>query len=63
MPCDLVHLGYVAADGSRVAVAAFDGRFLAAETACSFSGRVVGVYCVEGELTFSHYRESASSLA
>lgn len=32
----------------RVEIASFDGRFLSSEVTESFTGRVVGVYAVEG---------------
>jgi beta-xylosidase len=57
---DIVRLGYVAADGSEVIVASFDGRYLSAEVTCSFTGRVIGVYSVEGSLELLRYEEVAS---
>jgi beta-xylosidase len=58
--CDFVHLGYFDSNGNKQQVAEFDGRFLAAEVACSFTGRVVGVYCTEGEVVLSKYSETAN---
>jgi xylan 1,4-beta-xylosidase len=57
MPCDLIVLGFEHSDGKRTEIATFDGRFLSAETACSFTGRVAGLYCTTGELTFRNYAE------
>jgi len=56
MTSDLIALGFES-DGVRHDVAVFDGRYLTAETACSFTGRVAGMYCVSGELAFDFYRE------
>lgn len=44
---DVFHLGATVA-GERVDLAEVDGRFLASETAESFTGRVIGVYAVAG---------------
>lgn len=49
MTSDVVRLGFDGPDG-RVELAALDGRYLTAETAASFTGRVVGLYAVEGEV-------------
>jgi xylan 1,4-beta-xylosidase len=57
MSCDAVHLAVIDAAGHRHDLAVFDGRYLTAESACSFTGRVAGVYCVTGELAFAHYSE------
>lgn len=57
---DIVRLGYLAADGTEVIVASFDGRYLSAEVTCSFTGRVIGVYSVEGSLELSRFEEVAS---
>ena len=57
MTSDVICLGYEDAAGTRHEVAALDGRFLSAESACSFTGRVAGVYCVTGQLAFGRYRE------
>lgn len=56
--CDFIRLGYFDKNGNQHQVAEFDGRFLAAEVACSFTGRVVGVYCTEGEVVLSKYSET-----
>ena len=60
MTSDVIRLGYEDAAGNRHEVTAFDGRFLSAESACSFTGRAAGVYCVIGELVFSRYREDGT---
>ncbi len=56
---DIVRLGYLDAAGNEVIVASFDGRYLSAEVTCSFTGRVFGLYCVEGQLTAHSYEEVA----
>jgi xylan 1,4-beta-xylosidase len=61
MTCDLIHLGVETADGTCIEVGVFDGRYLAAEVVCSFTGRVAGMYCVSGELSFSSYGETGLS--
>jgi xylan 1,4-beta-xylosidase len=55
--CDRIHLVAIDADGIRHELATLDGRFLSSESACSFTGRVVGMYCESGTLDFLHYRE------
>ena len=47
---DVFHLGFTAAGGERVELAEVDGRFLSSETTESFTGRVIGVYAVEGDV-------------
>lgn len=59
MTSDTIRLGYEDCPGTRHEVAAIDGRFLTAESTCSFTGRVAGLYCVTGMLTFDWYREQA----
>jgi xylan 1,4-beta-xylosidase len=59
MTNDIVRLSVVDAAGVTHEVASFDGRYLTAETACSFTGRVAGVYCVDGTMTVSSYSERA----
>nr|WP_201468814.1 glycoside hydrolase family 43 protein [Microbacterium hydrocarbonoxydans] len=46
---DVFHLA-VTADGERRELATVDGRFLSSETAESFTGRVIGVYAVSGDV-------------
>jgi xylan 1,4-beta-xylosidase len=46
---DLVELVAVI-DGARTVLAAPDGRYLSAEAAESFTGRVIGVFATEGEI-------------
>ena len=55
MTSDLVHLS---AGGRELA--AVDGRYLSAETAASFTGRVIGVYAVSGTVTFDGFRYRGS---
>jgi beta-xylosidase len=56
---DQIELGYVAADGSRVVVANYDGRYLSSEVNSSFTGRALGVYCVEGNVQILEISETA----
>jgi xylan 1,4-beta-xylosidase len=53
---DIVVLSVSAADVDTREVARLDGRYLSQETAASFTGRVLGLYAVSGELTFSDVR-------
>jgi beta-xylosidase len=46
---DVFHLA-ATVDGERIDLARVDGRFLASETAESFTGRVIGVYAVTGDV-------------
>jgi beta-xylosidase len=46
---DVFHLG-ATVDGGRIELAQVDGRFLSSETAESFTGRVIGVYAVTGDV-------------
>ena len=55
---DVIHLGYIDSSGTRREVAAFDGRYLSAEVTTSFTGRVIGFYVVDGEITVNRYSES-----
>jgi beta-xylosidase len=57
---DIVRLGYIDAAGAEVIVASFDGRYLSAEVTCSFTGRVFGLYSVQGQLTAHSYEEVAN---
>lgn len=47
---DIFHVGFTADGGERVELAEVDGRFLSSEVAESFTGRVIGVYAVEGDV-------------
>lgn len=44
--------------GERHTLATFDGRYLASEVACSFTGRVAGVYCTVGQVRVERYSET-----
>jgi hypothetical protein len=44
------------ATGKRIDLAEVDGRYLSQETAASFTGRVVGLYAVDGDVAFSEFR-------
>ena len=57
---DFIDLGWVDLDGVKHLVASFDGRFLSNEVTTSFTGRVVGVYCVTGTLRLHQFQEVAS---
>jgi hypothetical protein len=52
---DLFHLGFTPAGGERVDLARVDGRFLSSEVAESFTGRVIGVYAVEGDVAVERW--------
>ena len=56
---DFIGLGWVDLDGVKREVASFDGRFLSNEVTTSFTGRVVGVYCVTGQVRLHEYQEVA----
>ena len=43
-------------DTGPVELAVLDGRYVSAETAASFTGRVVGMYAVEGTVAFDQFR-------
>ena len=51
---DVFHLG-VTTDGRRQELATIDGRFLSSETAESFTGRVIGVYAVTGDVVVTRW--------
>lgn len=59
MTSDFVVLRAEAGGVSRT-LARLDGRYLSAETATSFTGRVLGLYAVEGAPAFSAYRYSGT---
>ncbi|MFD4601124.1 glycoside hydrolase family 43 protein [Streptomyces sp. NPDC058464] len=52
---DLVRL-CVGTPAGPVELAALDGRYVSAETAAAFTGRVVGVYAAEGVVAFDRFR-------
>ena len=43
-------------DGEPVTLAELDGRYLSAETAASFTGRVAGVFASSGTVSFDWFR-------
>jgi xylan 1,4-beta-xylosidase len=45
-------------DGEPVTLAELDGRYLSAETAASFTGRVAGVFASRGTAAFHWFRSS-----
>ena len=53
---DLVVLSVSAAGVGKRELARLDGRYLSQETAASFTGRVLGLYAVGGEVTFAAFR-------
>ena len=55
---DFVRLGFIS-NGEKHQVAEFDGRYLSAEVTCSFTGRVIGIYCTEGSVVARSYSETA----
>ena len=54
MTSDFVSL-WASAAGREIRLASVDGRYLSAETAASFTGRVIGLYASEGTVTFAGY--------
>jgi xylan 1,4-beta-xylosidase len=40
----------------RIELTRVDGRYLSQETAASFTGRVLGLYAVNGAVSFSNFR-------
>jgi xylan 1,4-beta-xylosidase len=48
------------AGGESAELANVDGRYLSAETSASFTGRVLGLYAVTGEVTFGSWDYSGS---
>jgi beta-xylosidase len=54
---DIIRLGFFDSHGNEVIVASYDGRYLSAEVTCSFTGRVIGVYSIDGSLELSRYEE------
>ncbi|WP_405995835.1 glycoside hydrolase family 43 protein [Streptomyces sp. NBC_00986] len=54
---DLVRLSVETDTGTGpVELAVLDGRYVSAETAASFTGRVVGMYAAEGAVAFDQFR-------
>lgn len=51
---DVFHLG-ATVDGERVELAQVDGRFLSSEVTESFTGRVIGVYALNGVVSFHRW--------
>lgn len=52
---DVVHLGYERPGGGFVTLAELDGRYLSTEVAGGFTGRVIGVYAIEGTIEIDWY--------
>jgi hypothetical protein len=55
---DLVVLSVSAAGSEKRELARLDGRYLSQETAASFTGRVIGLYAVSGDVAFADFRYS-----
>jgi hypothetical protein len=51
---DVFHLA-ATIDGVRVELDEIDGRFLSSETTESFTGRVIGLYAVTGDVSFQSW--------
>ena len=51
---DIFHLA-ATIDGERVDLGQIDGRFLSSETTESFTGRVIGLYAVTGDVSFQRW--------
>jgi xylan 1,4-beta-xylosidase len=60
MTSDYVRFVARSGDGQDVVLARVDGRYLSAETAASFTGRVLGVFAVTGTVTFDSLRTTGS---
>jgi hypothetical protein len=58
---DLIRLGYIDSTGNEQEVAVFDGRYLSAEVTASFTGRVIGFYVIDGEITVQEFSELSQS--
>ncbi|NTV38384.1 MAG: glycoside hydrolase family 43 protein [Demequinaceae bacterium] len=56
---DVVRLS-ASAGGEKHVVAEIDGRSLSAESACSFTGRVVGLFAERGDVSFRDWRYEGS---
>lgn len=57
---DIISL-VAASGGVERVLAAVDGRYLSAETACSFTGRVIGVFAESGSVGFQGWRYQGSN--
>ncbi len=55
--CDLIDLVVITNAGRQV-ITTLDGRYLSNESATSFTGRVVGVYCQTGQLQVTSFEET-----
>ena len=53
-------LGHAELPGQEVELARVDGRYLSAEAAASFTGRVIGLFAVSGDVVFDGYCYSGS---
>jgi hypothetical protein len=51
---DIVELAAIV-DGERTVLLALDGRYLSSETAESFTGRVIGLFALEGEIAVDRF--------
>lgn len=51
---DIFHLA-ATIDGERIELAEVDGRFLSSEMTESFTGRVIGLYAVDGQVSFQSW--------
>jgi len=56
LSCDIVALSVSGDDGDKRELARVDGRYLSQESAASFTGRVIGLYAIRGEVAFSSFR-------
>lgn len=57
---DYIEFGWIGQDGKKNAITEFDGRFLSAEVTASFTGRVIGMYAVDGTVVARNYAELAA---
>jgi xylan 1,4-beta-xylosidase len=52
---DLIELAVVTEDGTAQILGEYDGRYLSSEVAGGFTGRVVGVQSLSGQITLRHF--------
>jgi beta-xylosidase len=62
LTCDLLRMSYREPAGEWRELAAVDGRFLSSDVAESFTGRVVGVYAVDGVVDVDRFAVSGSDV-
>jgi hypothetical protein len=58
---DVLRLGYEADDGGFEVLAELDGRYLSTEVAGGFTGRVIGLYAVDGTVCTDWFDYAATT--